>query len=84
VVGNVEIILHSENVRQFHLGKLVSLETRKKISAAKAGKPKSLEHRAKLSAALKGRSLALAHIAKIGASNRLAWVRRRAQMEGRP
>lgn len=53
--GNVEIILHVDNIRQFHLGKIVAPETCRKISAAKIGKPKSPEHRAKLSLALRGR-----------------------------
>jgi hypothetical protein len=54
-LGNVEIIPHAENIRQFHLGKIVSPETCRKISAAKIGQPKSPEHRAKLSLALRGR-----------------------------
>jgi NUMOD3 motif len=54
-LGNVEIIPHVENIRQFHLGKIVSPETCRKISAAKMGQPKSPEHRAKLSLALRGR-----------------------------
>jgi NUMOD3 motif len=83
-IGNVEIIPHAENVRQFHLGKIVSTETCRRISAAKAGKPKSLEHRAKLSRALTGRSLQREQCAKIAASNRLAWIRRRARLEARP
>jgi NUMOD3 motif len=54
-LGNIEIIPHVENIRQFHLGKIVSPETCRKISAAKIGQPKSPEHRAKLSLALRGR-----------------------------
>ncbi|MCK1403596.1 hypothetical protein IVB45_01465 [Bradyrhizobium sp. 4] len=83
-IDNVEIIPHAENVRQFHVGKIVSLETCRRISAAKLGKPKSAEHRAKLSAALRGRTLSREHSAKIGAANRVAWTHRRAQMEARP
>jgi hypothetical protein len=82
--GNVSIITHSENIRQFQLGKIVSEETCRRISAAKVGKPKSPEHRAKLSLALRGRALPPEQCAKIAASNRLAWTRRRAGMEARP
>jgi hypothetical protein len=83
-LGNITIITHSENVRQFQLGKIASPETCRRISAACVGKPKSPEHRAKLSLALRGRSLPPEQCAKIAASNRIAWTRRRAQAEARP
>jgi hypothetical protein len=48
-VGNVRIILNSENTSEALKGKPKSAEACAKMSAAQQGKPKSEEHKAKLS-----------------------------------
>lgn len=62
------------------LGRVVSPETRAKISAARKGKPLSDEHRAKLSAAKTGKKMpprTAEHCAKISDGLKRAWQRRR-------
>ena len=60
-------------------GRVVSAETRRRISASKTGKkmpPRSLEHRRKISVCRKGKPLSAEHRAKIGlrSSERTWWT----------
>jgi hypothetical protein len=73
-LGNVEIILPDENAARGHRGKIVSDETRRRISLAKMGKSKSAEHRHKLSLALKGRTLSAEQLARRMAARRAAEI----------
>ena len=54
-VGNVRIILHSENVSEAKKGKPHTAEHKAKNSAANKGRSKSAEHNAKNSASRKGK-----------------------------
>ncbi len=57
-VGNVSIILHSENIIEGNTGKIVTAETRKIQSKMRKGVPKpprTAEHRKKISEANKGK-----------------------------